>query len=210
MVFRNKNYIHNLLNGERRKASQYIFSLLEEGMSILQVYEEVMKPALYEVGELWEFNKVSVAEEHMATAVSEAIMNELYPQVVSNIHLEKTVVISCIPNELHQVGAKMVADTFELQGWDSKFLGANTPTSELIRFIEKEKPHVLGLSLSIYFNLPILIQLIEQVRLSIPDQSIFVGGQAFAHVKENEIPSSLEGVHVLSNLTGLSQLIQKL
>jgi methanogenic corrinoid protein MtbC1 len=46
----------------------------------------------------------------------------------------------------------MIADIFELNGWDGYFLGANMPVHELIKFIDDKKPDLLDLSLSIYFQ----------------------------------------------------------
>ncbi len=71
----------------------------------------------------------------------------------------------------------MVADIFELNGWDSHFLGANTPFDQMLAYIQDESPDLVGLSVSVYFNMPALK----------PDRSHSVrfrtghpgGGQAF-------------------------------
>ena len=73
----------------------------------------------------------------------------------------------------------MVADTFELNGWDGYFVGANTPTPELLTKIHETSPDVIGLSLSIYFNLPSLEKMITDIRAEFPETPIWVGGQAF-------------------------------
>lgn len=46
------------------------------------LYENIIKKSLYEVGELWESNKITVATEHLASAIVEAILNELYFTIV--------------------------------------------------------------------------------------------------------------------------------
>ena len=73
----------------------------------------------------------------------------------------------------------MIADFCELRGWRSPFLGANTPLADLLQLIEERRPDLLGLSLSIYFNLPSLLKALDAVSGKYPDLPILVGGQAF-------------------------------
>jgi len=106
-------------------------------------------------------------------------MSLVYPQLFSAEHIGKKAVISCAINENHQIGGKMVADIFELNGWDGHFLGANTPVPDQIQFIHDTRPDVVGFSLSIYSNLPKLVKHIDTIRSTFKDLPIIYGGQAF-------------------------------
>ena len=92
---------------------------------------------------------------------------------------DSSIIIACVGGEYHQLGGRMVADLCELQGWRGYFLGADTPLPDLLRLIEERRPTLLGLSLSIYFNLPALLQALDVVTTAYPDLPILVGGQAF-------------------------------
>ena len=120
-------YLENLLQGNRRNCSAIAKQYLGQNPSFLQLYEEVFKVALYEVGRLWETNQLSVATEHMATAITEGILNKHFEQIISKNRLNRKMVVACVENEKHQVGVKMVADTFEMHGWESFFLGTGMP-----------------------------------------------------------------------------------
>lgn len=146
------DYKKSLLNGERGLCSDVISNLVETETPLLSIYLELFQKSLYEVGELWENNKITVAHEHIATAITEGLMNILYPKIFSQEHNGKSILVTCVPDEYHQIGAKMVADSFEMNHWDSHFLGANTPTSDLIAFIQDKNPDLVAVSLSIYFN----------------------------------------------------------
>ena len=52
-------------------------------VSIKIIYEKLFKISLYKIGELWEYNKISVATEHLASAIVESILNENYLQIIS-------------------------------------------------------------------------------------------------------------------------------
>lgn len=92
------------------------------------IYLEVLQPVQREIGNLWQTNEVSVAQEHYCTAATQLIMGRLYPYLHLAPRNGKRVVVACVGGELHEVGARMVADILEMEGWDSYYLGANTPT----------------------------------------------------------------------------------
>lgn len=194
-------YLAALLNGERQTCLKIVNGLLDSGVEIKEIYRNLFERALYEVGALWEQNKISVAREHLATAITESLLNMVYPYLFKKHPVAKKAVISCAANEYHQIGGKMVADIFEMNGWDSYFLGASTPTQEMLAFIEDIQPDIIGLSLSIYFNYPALKRGIEAVNTSFPQLDIIVGGQAF---RWGEMPSLNE----FKNLRYISSLDQ--
>jgi methanogenic corrinoid protein MtbC1 len=174
-----KNYLQHLLDGQKADCKRIVSTILDTDIEIKELYERLFQRSLYRVGELWEQNRISVAVEHLATSITEGLLHLVYPKIFAAEHHGKKAVVSCVANEYHQVGAKMVADIFELNGWDGYFLGANTPVDDLLQLIDEKSPDMLGLSLSIYFNTARLIEVIEEVRGAYPQLDILVGGQAF-------------------------------
>jgi len=200
------NYLQNLLKGNRANCSTIAHEYLAQNPSPRDLYEEVFKVALYEVGKLWEKNKITVATEHMATAITEGILNELFEQIVSGKKHNKKVVVACVENEQHQVGIKMVADIFEMKGWESFFLGTGIPTSELVKFIRETQPDLLAISLSVYFNFTNLLKMLEILRNEFPNLQIILGGQAISRLA-NEALTRLENVIILPDLYMLEKFI---
>ena len=174
-----ETYLDLLLEGNRLKCVQLVQDLLDRQIDIKDLYLHLFQQSLYKVGELWEYNKISVAKEHLATSITEGLLTLVYPRLFKARRTSKKAVISCSANEYHQVGGKMVADIFELNGWDGYFLGANTPVDQLLSFIDEKEPDLVGLSLSVYFNLPSLKAGIEAIRADFRKLDIVVGGRAF-------------------------------
>lgn len=173
-------YLDSLLKGDRGACLDVVQEMLKRDLAPEVIYRDLFQRSLYEVGELWESNRISVAVEHMATAITELLIATVYPAALAGRRPKgKRAVISCSANEYHQVGARIVADTMDIHGWDVTFLGANTPARDLLSMIDGRKPDILGLSLSIYFNFSGLTRIIEEVRQSFPRLDIIVGGQAF-------------------------------
>lgn len=173
-------YLAFVLEGNRSGASAYIRDLAAQGTGIREIYDTFIKPALYRVGELWETNRITVAEEHIATSITESIMNEFFYDIVSRERVARKVVLGCVENEFHQVGAKMVADIFEMKGWDTFFPGSNVPANEMVRYIEKQEPDMVALSVSIYSHIPLLEKMLRLIhhRFDLP---VIIGGQAFRY-----------------------------
>lgn len=200
-------YLSDLMSGDRRRCAEAVSHLLENGMEVEALYTDVFQRSLYRIGELWEQNRISVAVEHLATAITEHLLSRVYPRILS----EKTrngrkAVISCSVNEYHQVGARMAADVMERRGWDTWFLGANTPVEDLLVMIQEKTPDVLGLSISIYFNMASLVKTIEIVRTNYPGLDIFIGGQALRWGGAEEIKQFANTVCIPS-LPALIQVI---
>ncbi len=205
-----QNYLTLLLEGNRRECARIVQQLLDRDIEIKTLYADLFQKSLYEVGRLWECNRISVAKEHLVTAITEGLLNLVYPRLfdraVSDSGNDRKVVISCAANEFHQVGGKMVADIFELNGWDSQFLGANTPVDQMLAHIQDEKPDLVGLSVSVYFNMPALKAGLAAIRGNFHHLDIFVGGQAF-NWGGTEIINQYSGTAYVPSLDQLTPLI---
>lgn len=172
-----EDFYKALIAGNRQKCAEIAQLLINSDASVLEIYELVFRDSLYRVGEMWELGKISVATEHLASALVENLLNEFYYKILSEKKYGRNAVVACVENEQHQIGCKMVADVFEMNGWTAHFLGANTPTKKIVGFVKALNPDMLALSMSLYFHLPALEQMIQAVRAESPKLPIIVGGQ---------------------------------
>lgn len=176
-----RKYLSNLRNEERSVASEMILDAVKSGTSVKDVYLGVFEPSQREIGRLWQTSQMTVAEEHYCTAATQLIMSQLYPNIFSSKKNGRRMVAVCSGNELHEIGLHMVADIFEMEGWDTYYLGANTPTSILCQTIEKRDPDILAISGTMTFHIKIIEELIDAVKTALPGlrTKILVGGYPF-------------------------------
>lgn len=176
-----REYLDLLLQGKRGQASRLIQQAVDDGVKIKDIYLHVFQRSQYEVGRLWQINEISVAHEHYCTAATQMIMSQLYPRILSTEKTGRQMVMTCVHDELHELGARMVADFFELDGWDAYYLGANTPLKDILSTLEEKKPDLLGISTTITYHLGKLQDLIQAVKSTFPDQQIpiLIGGRPF-------------------------------
>ena len=201
------NYLNALLAGKRLECHNIVKELLVSDIDIKELYSQLFQRSMYQVGELWENNQITVANEHLATSITESLLNLSYPSVFATERIGKKAVISCSANEFHQVGGKMVADILELNGWDGHFLGANTPPDDMAQFIQDTKPDLVGLSLSILSNIDNLKLSIEVVKTDFPNMDLLIGGQAFRWGGIDTI-KRYAGAEYIPNLEDLEKLIK--
>lgn len=203
------DYLDALLKGDRIQCSAIAKKYYAGNPSLMDLYEKVFKVALYEIGKLWENNKITVATEHIATAITEGILNEFFEHLYAKKKYNKKVVLACVENEKHQVGIKMVADVFEMNGWDSYFPGVGVSNHEILQYIQQVKPDLVSISLSVYFNYNNLIQLIEQIKKEFPQIGILVGGQALKQLTPETI-QQLGNVVYITDLYFLEKFIESI
>lgn len=206
--WRQQDFLNALLAGKRLESTAIVMDELAKQKSVPSLYETIIKVALYQIGELWQSGRISVASEHLASAVVEAILNELYPRIISCDHTGKTVIAACIESELHQIGVRMVSDIFEVNGWSAHFLGADMPCADLLDFTRKVKPDALALSLSSSCRFPILEKAILAFHQEFPKLHIFIGGLAF-HSGEQDFLSVHSDLHYIADLHQLDNWLKE-
>jgi methanogenic corrinoid protein MtbC1 len=90
-------------------------------------------------------------------------------------------VATCIAGDLHEIGLRMVADFFEMDGWDTTYLGANVPARDLLAMLESQPTELLAISATMTFHISRVAELIAAVRSrdTLRDMRLIVGGYPF-------------------------------
>jgi methanogenic corrinoid protein MtbC1 len=174
-------FLQAILSPNRQAAAGLALGALHAGHSIEEIYLHMFQESLYEVGRLWESNTITVAQEHMATAITQSVMAVLYERIERAGKPRGKMVITGVEGELHQIGANMVADVLEADGWDVIFLGTNTPHSGVLTALESHRATVLGISATVLFNIPKVVSLVKATkeRWPVRPPRILLGGSAF-------------------------------
>jgi methanogenic corrinoid protein MtbC1 len=177
-----RDYLAALLRGDRLTAGSLTLAAADAGTPVKDLYLEVFQRVLREVGRLWHMNQIGVAQEHYCTACTQFIMSQLYPRIFSAKRNGRRLVATSVGGDLHEIGMRMVADFFEMEGWDTFYLGANTPTSGTLQQVTERNPHVLAISATMSFHLKAVADLIAATRGARNCPLILVGGAPFNSV----------------------------
>lgn len=173
-----REFLATLLAGNRSQAVAKVLDAIENGLSIESLYLDVFQPALREVGRLWELGRISVAQEHLVTAATQVAMAQLYPRIFSTTTIGRTVVVASVGGELHEIGGRMLADIFQLRGWDALFVGANTPVTAIVQLAAEHRADVVAVSATFGTHVPLVRDVVGRLRET-STARVIVGGRPF-------------------------------
>ena len=172
-----------ILAGDQREALAVMNSCIDSGHDLVDFELHVVQAAMYRIGEKWQANQVTVAQEHIATAIVESVMTAALLRSPPLAPIDKRVLLACVAGNHHTVGLRMVADSFQLNGWEVQYLGADVPTPSLIRQIGVWSPDLVGLSLAFPQQLRIGKDVIARLRARYGPARppVMIGGLAINH-----------------------------
>ena len=205
-----REYLELLLKGSRRNASELILGMVSTGLSIHDLYLHVFGPVQQEIGLLWQTGRITVAQEHFCTAATQSIMSQLYPQLLSMSNSRGKIVALSVSGELHEIGIRMVSDLLEMEGWETYYLGANTPSHTICEVVLDQDADLLAISATMTYHLHRVREAIEIIRSDsrCADLPIIVGGYPFN--VDPELWKRLGADGHASDVVGIGELADRL
>lgn len=143
-----EEFTTHVLGRDRDAAVGQALRLLDQGVPATEILIHLVGGAQLEVGERWHANRISVADEHAATAVADSVVGVLNAQPEVGTATGPRLVVACAEGEWHVLPARLTADVLRLAGCDVTFLGGSLPPAHLGRFLEGDRPDLLAISVS--------------------------------------------------------------
>jgi MerR family transcriptional regulator, light-induced transcriptional regulator len=196
-------YLDALRAADAPGAFRIAAGALAGGMTIPELYQRVIAPAMHEIGELWVKGALTVADEHLATALTHRVLAALRPPVWVGVGAQqqqpglvrRRVMLAAVEGEQHALGLRMAADVFEDAGFESIYLGADVPIDALLQALDSLSPDLLALSATMPELAPELDQVALAVRHAHPRLKLLFGGQAASPlVAEGTLVQNLESL----------------
>lgn len=189
---------------DKDKALLFILDLLDNGESVVNVYQNYLIPvlALYECPV--EDQEICIWKEHARTSIIRTILEATYQYIIKTKEPGNnlSVITLCPQEEYHEIGAIIVSHYFSLLGFNAKYIGANTPNETILSAIKVLKPDYIALSVTNYYNLVVTKRLTSEIRNQFPDVKIIVGGQVFRN------PDSLKQIEYDRVLNGFEDILE--
>lgn len=172
-------YSEFIFSGDKISAIKLFSDFSRTDVELKDIYKYILQPFQLQLGKLWHDNKITVAQEHFATAVSQVAMSSLYERIFSTPKNKKVFLGTCVQGELHEFGIRMICDYMEYCGWNTYYLGANMSHNGIIQMINEKKPDIITISCAMTFNLPKVKNLIMAIKRSGISTPVTVGGYPF-------------------------------
>ncbi len=167
-----------VLAGDERAAAAMVRRALDDGADPERVLLDVVARVQGRVGEEWASNRITVTQEHVATAINERAVAVIAEHPAARTEpSRRRVLVACVDGEWHGLPARLVAEVLKLRGWRVDYLGAHVPTPHLVAHIHRTGPDVVALSSSIPTRLPTAHATITACQAA--GTPVLVGGAAF-------------------------------
>lgn len=166
-----------------------VSALSDEKIDVASLYTDVLAPSLNSIGCDAE-NKLCIWKEHVRTSIIRSVIENVYPYVIKEKESKykkdiARVTVVCPDGEYHEIGARMAADFFDMNGFKVTFVGASTPLLEFLNVIKHLKPDHIAISVTNMYNIIAAKKTVEAIKAKLDYKvGIIAGGRAFSFDKE--------------------------
>jgi len=181
-----ERYLDTLLEPNNLAARTLVKETLTKQSSAFRVYKGI-ELAMHRIGKLWQINQISVADEHVATAITQECLIYCYEHILlNNKNNGRSVISFTVEEELHDVGMNMVNHLLEYHGFDVTYLGNNLPHRDTCSYLLKNKPEIIAISMALYTHFPQIQQMTQFIKNEpeLSHSKVLIGGYGFRHNKE--------------------------
>jgi diguanylate cyclase (GGDEF)-like protein len=180
-------YVRALRAGDSSAAADVLAEALHSGLAGVWILDRVVAPALREIGRLWERGEITVADEHLATAITHRALALVYPELLSALPGSKPrVLLAGVQGEQHALGLRIVADVFEGAGHDVLYLGADVPLAALLDTVVRHAPAAVGLTATLSASAEPLARAIDDLHGLGTGALLLIGGQGVPSVLRSD------------------------
>lgn len=152
-------YLDAVHAGDRRSAVAVAMNLLDSGISPEEIITGLLAASQTAIGLGWQEGRWSVALEHRASAITEAVLQTLTdtamraPGAIPEGSRGRAVV-ACTEGEWHVLPGRMASEVLRLRGVDVSFIGPSVPAEELADFLGDDPPTAVAVTCSMPISLP--------------------------------------------------------
>ena len=172
-----------LQQSDNRIALSYIDTLLVQGVSVEQLYLDLLAPTARALGDLWVEDLCDFAEVTIGLCRLHQLMHQLSPvfeSVLGHARQARRILLVSVPGEQHIFGILMVAEFFRSSGWDV-WSSPSLSSDGLVELLHTEHFELVGLSASCDKQLDPMASTIRNIRRKSCNRTIGVmaGGRIF-------------------------------
>lgn len=202
----------DVLKGNREGITADTQKALDEGDAAKTLLDEVLLPAINEVGELFDRGKYFLPQliasaEAMKTSIE--YMEPLLLQANTDQEMP-TVVIATVEGDIHDIGKNLVALMLKNYGFHVIDLGKDVQKETIIEEAKKHNAQVIALSALMTTTMQQMRHVIEYAKKEQVDAKIIVGGAVITQEYADEIGAdgysedATEAVKLTKRLLGIA------
>jgi methanogenic corrinoid protein MtbC1 len=170
-----------LVAGDEVAAEIVIRDAMDANVDAAEIDDEIIAPALWRVGALWEQGEITVADEHLASEISLRVL--ALRREVTRVALSRQahqIMLATPSGEMHAIALRMVGELLRAAGYPIVMLGPNVPPRALVASVSRHRPDILCLSATLPGMNGRLYHAIDEVHQAMPSTQFIIGGRGLA------------------------------
>jgi diguanylate cyclase (GGDEF)-like protein len=193
--------------GRGPDAERIALTCLAEGVSVADLYERVVAPAMTRIGASWAVGEMTIADEHLASALNFKVMASVYSVSLAQRPCDSRgrVLLAGVEGDRHGVGLRMAGDVLELAGFDVLFLGEDMAAEDLVAAVLAHPPDLIALAIPTAAVVPAATATLEELRRAAPHTPVVLGGFGASGLACDD-----DSLRCSSSLGGLTAAVEEL
>lgn len=176
--------VEQIVRGDVEGARNILFRLPSDRFPRDRLAADVLLPAMAEIGRLWELDELEIFQEHLATETIRTLIAGLTAAAPEPGEQCRTALVSCAPEDKHDLIPLALAAHLTFRGWSAKNLGGSLPAAQITRAVALLRPDVLFLTFTMLSVLEGVLDVIAGVRPEFPDCRIILGGRGASAARD--------------------------
>lgn len=202
----------DVLKGKREIIVEDTRKAMEEGIEAKTLLDEVLLPAINEVGELFDKGKYFLPQLIASAEAMKASIEYMEPVLLqANTGQDMpTVVIATVEGDIHDIGKNLVALMLKNYGFHVIDLGKDVPKETIIEAAREHNAQVIALSALMTTTMQQMRHVIDYAKEQKMDAKIIVGGAVITQEYADEIGAdgyskdAADAVKLTQKLLGLA------
>lgn len=178
-----------VLKGNRKKIKEYTAAALEAGIAPQTVLNEILLPAINEVGELFDRGKYFLPQLISGAEAMKTSIEYLEPMLAQEGGGKEmpTIVIATVKGDIHDIGKNLVALMLKNYGFHVIDLGKDVPEEEIVAAAKKHNASVIALSALMTTTMQEMRRVVELAKKEHVEAKIIIGGAVITQEYADEI-----------------------
>jgi 5-methyltetrahydrofolate--homocysteine methyltransferase len=146
-----------IIVGDNVKSKDITQSLVDSGVSAVDVLNEGLVPGMDVVGTKFKANEMYIPEVLIAARAMHAAMDIIKPMLAeSGAEMKGTIVIGTVQGDLHDIGKNLVGMMLEGGGFSVVDVGVDVTADKFVEEVKNSKAKIVGLSALLTTTMPVM------------------------------------------------------
>ncbi|MDN5846228.1 MAG: cobalamin-dependent protein [Candidatus Nitrosocosmicus sp.] len=152
--------------------------------SLSEFYDHILKPVLYEIGNLWQQNKLDMGTEHVCSNFANKTIH-IINRTIEQRNNKESILICTPEGEIHSIACNIIESVLLEKGFQTYNISPSIPSESVIAYMSNLNPSLVLISVTLLDNVGSATRLVKKIsnNSNIP---IMIGGQGINNVGEDE------------------------